>query len=72
MSSIAFETVKSQMEEKQKSMISGKRFSFSNIQTFGNLEIDFVPALKNVSDKSSILSESRYFLLRFWHLIKQF
>ena len=41
LSSIAFENVKSQTEEKQKSTIWGKLFSLSNFQTSGNLEIEF-------------------------------
>ena len=44
--SVAFETVKSQTEEKQKSKILGKRL---------------VSALKNVFNKLSILSGLRYF-----------
>ena len=41
LSSIAFATVKSQREEKQKSMISRQFSLFQIFQTFGNLEIDF-------------------------------
>ena len=37
---IAFEIVKSEREQKQK-RISGQFFSFSNFQTFENLETDF-------------------------------
>ena len=37
---IAFEIVKSEREQKQK-RISGQLFSFSNFQTFENLETDF-------------------------------
>ena len=47
LSSIAFETVKSQTEEKQKSMISAKRvFHFQIFETFGNSETYFGVTLK--------------------------
>ena len=44
---IAFEIVKSEGEQKQKRIISGQFFSFSNFQTFENLEIDFGINLSN-------------------------
>ena len=39
--STAFETVMSYREEKQKKHDFGQSFSFSNLSTFGNLEVDF-------------------------------
>ena len=61
MPSIAFETVKSQTEEKQKTpKFRQYLFHFQIFQTHGNLEIDFSINLKNVSAELSILSELRY------------
>ena len=45
-------------------MISGKKFSFSNFQILGKLEIDLGIDLKNVFDKLSIPSELRYFFVK--------
>ena len=58
--SFAFETVKSQTEEKQESIISGKPFSFSSFSNFWKFRKDF--GIKNVFDKL------RYFFVKmeFW------
>ena len=41
LSSIAFENIKSQIEEKQKTQFVENYFHFQIFQTFGNLEIEF-------------------------------
>ena len=46
LSSIAFEIVKDQREEKQKRIISTQFFPFQSFQDFENLEIDFGINLK--------------------------
>ena len=65
LSSMAYETVKNQREDKQTSMISGQFFYFNIFQTCGNLEIDLMVANQtHVSDKLSILSELRHLFVK--------
>ena len=70
--SITFETVKSQREEKQKRMISGQFFSFSNfwnISKCGNRSWHQLKQMFLISYQYFWSSAS--VLLKFWHTIKQ-
>ena len=70
MSSIAFETVKRQTEEKQKGIISViffEFFFFQIFQTFENIETDVginIRIFFFFFDKLSLFSELRYFFVK--------
>ena len=70
--SITFETVKSQREEKQKRIISGQFFSFSNfwnISKCGNRSWHQLKQMFLISYQ--YFSSFATVLLKFWHTVKQ-
>ena len=66
MSSVVFETVKSQREEKRKkkTWFRDNFLYFQILQTFGNLEINLTSTYTSVLDKLWILSELLYFFAK--------
>ena len=67
-----FEIVKSQKEEKQRNIISGQFFSFSNFSGFWKYRNKLWHQLKQISliNYQNFWSYAT-FLLKFWHTLKQ-